>query len=205
MTFEEQLQIADGHRFQAQLGELVKQTGAKVIVETGTGVSSLFILKALDDANIDGKLHSIDRAQWYPHKIEHPKFNPIIAKSVDSILPTYQNFGPFDIFTADGDHEILCQTYEYNIAWAFLKPGGYLISDDVNWNQNGAWEKFLKENNLKDSLLGDAHYVQKPMNYGFAPAAKAVEVHELNLHLAQAAEVKWLAMGGKKHQAFEYD
>lgn len=205
MTFEEQLQIADGSRFQAQLGELVKKIKPKVVVETGFGVSTLFILKAIQDEGLDTMLYSIDKKPWYKYEITHPNNKLILARSIDALLPTYQNYGPFDIFLHDSNHDVKHQTYEYNSAWGFLKPGGYLVTDDHGWGGHDAWYKFLKENNLKAIAMGDAQYVQKPMNYGFVPAAKAVEVHQVNLHLAEAAEAKWLAMGNKNSEVFGDD
>lgn len=203
MTIEEQIAIADGSRFQIQLGELVKEKKLANVVETGSGVSSLYILKAFDDANIDGKLHSIDKGKWYPHDIIHPKFDEIVAKSVDAILPLYQLCGPFDLACSDGNHDILCQTYEFEFLWECLKPGGYLVADDKFWGSHGAWDKFLKTHGLTETAIGDAVWVQKPLNYGFVSAAKAVECHELNLQLAQAAENRWLAEGNSNSEVFK--
>ena len=218
MTLEEQLKLDDGHRFQKKLGELVTETKSKVIMETGSGVSSIYMLKALDDVNIDGKVHSIDIGMWYPHKIDHPKFDQIKAKSVEAILPLYLSTGAFDIAVSDGCHEILEQTYEYEMMFATLKPGGYLIIDDANWNNNGAWQAFLDRYNLKDDYFGDARIIQKRIdllplgveyNYTFGDPVKTFNesvvygFHTKWLAHCEQLEKEWLAAGNKKHPAFE--
>ena len=203
MTIEEQLKLDDGHRFQKAVGEIIKEKGFSTIVETGTGVSSVYILKALDDAGIDGKLHSIDIGQWYPHKIEHPKFNAIVSKSIEAMLPLYQLVGPWDMFVCDGNHEILCQSYEYELSFNFLKPGGYLIVDDRTWNQNNAWQDFLLRHGLKETILGDAAYIIKPAHLSYCPAASAVKLHEEILSMAKLAEDNWIAKGGVKADVFK--
>jgi predicted O-methyltransferase YrrM len=214
MTLEEQLKLDDGHRFQKKLGELIGVNKFQNIMETGSGVSSIYVLKAFDDYGVDGILHSIDPAKWYPHEIEHPKFNPIKEKSVDAIVSLYLNVGAFDVCVLDGDHEILCQTYEYEMCWHCLKPGGYLIADDVDWNNNGAWRTFLAAYKLEDELFDNARVVQKPMDapvlgmevteFGTSLDKQNVkDFHENWLSYCEKLEKEWLAAGNKKHPAFD--
>lgn len=214
MTLEEQLKLDDGHRFQKKLGELIGENKFQNIMETGSGVSSIYILKAFDDYGISGTLHSIDPEKWYPHSIEHSRFNEIKEKSVDAIVPLYKRVGAFDVCCTDGNHEILCQTYEYEMCWQFLKPGGYLIADDVGWNNNGAWQAFLDKHGLAEELFDNARMVQKPL--GSAPlgveffefgSALNMEIiddfHEQWLWYCTQLETEWLAAGNKKHPVFE--
>lgn len=206
MTFTEQVEIADGSRFQMELRFFIEKNGLKTIVESGFGVSTLFILMAIDNAiegNEDAKLYSIDKNPWYSHKIETDQNELILDKSINALLPLYEAIGQFDLFLHDSDHDILCQTYEYNTAWEFLKPGGYLFSDDCTWGNHGAWDKFVKEKGLPVIKLGDCYGIQKPLNYGFCPLSMAKEVHEFNLHLAQAAENRWIALGNTNSDVFK--
>lgn len=213
MTIEEQLKLDDGHRFQKKLGELVGQNKFQNIMETGSGVSSIYVLKAFDDNGIDGKLHSIDPSKWYPYEIVHPKFNEIKEKSIDAILPIYLKVGAFDVCCTDGCHEILEQTYEYEMCWQFLKPGGYLIADDENWNNNGAWSAFLIKHDLQDQLFDNARVVQKPFDsiplgveifeFGSALNHDIVnDFHDQWLLYCIQLEKEWLAAGNKKSAAF---
>jgi hypothetical protein len=213
MTLEEQIKLDDGHRFQKNLGWLIGENRFQNIMETGSGVSSVYILKAFDDYGISGTLHSIDPAKWYPNEIEHPYFNPIKEKSIDAIVPLYLKVGAFDVCCLDGDHEILCQTYEYEMCWQMLKPGGYLIADDVNWNNNGAWQTFLTKHGLTEALFDNARMVQKPLDskplgveffeFGSALNHEIVnDFHEQWLRYCIQLESDWLAAGNEKHPAF---
>lgn len=195
MTLKEQLAIADGHRFQEKLGELVKEHRFANIMEIGSGVSSLFILQAFDDAEINGHLHSIDTAMWYPHEIVHSRFNPIRGKSIDMMLESFQKYGAFDLILSDGCHEVKDMTYEYEFAFAILKPNGYLIADDTSFGNNGAWENFLANHDLKEDFFGDARIIQKP---AYVPVFDNIErYHDECIALAENAEELFLAKGGK--------
>lgn len=214
MTIEEQLTLDDGHRFQKKLGELIAENGYKLIMETGSGVSSIYALKAMDNANIDGVLYSIDPAMWYPHPIEHPKFVSIKKKSIDAIIPLYLETGAFDVCVTDGDHEILAQTYEYEMLYRMLKPGGWLICDDVGWNNNGAWTNFLDRYDFVEEFFGDARCIHKPLGEPvlgfevteFGSSMDKVEVqrfHDEWLDYCTNLEKEWLAAGNQKHPAFQ--
>lgn len=214
MTLEEQLKLDDGHRFQKKLGDLIGEYKFQNIMETGSGVSSIYILKAFDDYGIAGILHSIDPAKWYPNEIKHEKFNEIKEKSIDAIVPLYLKVGAFDVCCTDGNHEILCQSYEYEMCWQMLKPGGYLIADDCNWNNNGAWQTFLDKHGLSDELFDNARVVQKPLDstplgvekfeFGSTLNHEVVNgFHEQWLWYCTQLETEWLLAGNKKHPAFE--
>lgn len=128
------------------------------VVETGvgTGISSMFYLEALR-VNGRGELHSIDlprqsykipeglhsdympeelepgwlvpdrlRGRWHLHlgdaKVELPKL-------LDSL-------GTIDIFMHDSEHTYEFMMFEFETAWAHLRKGGVMLSDDINWNQS---------------------------------------------------------------------
>lgn len=195
MTLQEHLAIADGHRFQQKLADLVAKEKLENIIEIGSGVSSIFILQAFDEYNIDGMLHSIDTAMWYPHEIVHPKFNSIRGKSIDMMLETFLKYGAPDLILSDGCHEVKDMTYEYEFGFAILKPNGYLVADDTSFGNNGAWESFLANHDLKEDFFGDARVVQKP---AYVPVFDNIErYHDECIALAENAEELFLAKGGK--------
>jgi predicted O-methyltransferase YrrM len=198
MTLQEQIAQADGHRFQQKLGEFIAEKKLTNIFEIGSGVSSIFILQAMDDAGIDGMLHSIDTKMWYPHEIVHPKFNQIEGRSIDMLVEAFLKYGAPDLILSDGCHEIKDMTYEYEFGFSILKNGGYLVADDTSFGNNGAWETFLANHDLKEEIFGDARIVQKPE---YMPAVvtidNALPYHKNCLELAELAEQKWLEFGNK--------
>lgn len=195
MTLQEQLSIADGHRFQQKLGEFVAEKRFENIMEIGSGVSSIFILSALDSHEIEGNLHSIDTAMWYPHEIIHAKLNPVKGKSIDKMVEVFLMYGAIDLLLSDGCHEVKDMTYEYEFGFAILKPGGYLVADDTTFGDNGAWQNFLNNHDLKEEYFGNARVIQKPT---WIPVFDNIEAYHLQcLEVAQLAEEKFLANGGK--------
>ncbi len=129
----------------------------QVVVETGVcyGISTLFVLSALDD-NGTGKLYSIDASNLTYDITDgtHSDLLPegcqpgfIISQSLRSRwsltsgtsrekLPRLlENLGTIDIFHHDSEHSYETMTYEYETAWPYLRHGGLLLSDDVSWNK----------------------------------------------------------------------
>lgn len=195
MTLQEQIAIADGLRFQKKLGEFIAEHKFEKIVETGAGVSSIYVLQALDEHQLDSKLFSIDPSPWYAHEITHPKFQLIKKKSIDAMLELFLKTGGWDMFTHDGEHDILAQTYEYEFAYACLNSGGIIASDDYTWGNHGAWQNFLASHDLKPFSIGAIQAAQKPI---WVPVFDNIEmVHEQCLNLAKNKEEEWLLAGNK--------
>ncbi len=200
-NIQELIQKHDGTRYQEKLANLIVEKRFTNIVETGHGVTTLHILNALDQIG-EGRLISIDPHAWFSDEIVHPRLILIKQKSVDCLLDMYYQYGPFDLLNHDSDHEILCQTYEYNLGYSFLNPGGVLSSDDHGWGSHGAWKKFCESQGLTSTILGDAEYVTKPMDKPYCPSSEARLRHETILQIATDLEKDWLDKGGIKHPAF---
>jgi predicted O-methyltransferase YrrM len=114
-------------------------------VETGVcyGVTSTFLLEAMRQ-NGAGHLHSIDlpplarsadkyvgrlipdplRARWTLHRGNAQRLLP----------PLLQKLGTIDFFLHDSLHTYEHMKLEFEAAWAALRPGGLLMSDDIEGN-----------------------------------------------------------------------
>lgn len=140
-----------------------------VAVETGVanGFSTAFSLLALK-ANGEGRLHSIDLPREVGREYEPGTFYEgqgragippgsdsgwlipdelrgrwtlVPGKSQDELPPLLQRLGTIDAFMHDSEHSFDCMWFEFNAAWPALRPGGVLISDDVNSTE--AFSRFV--------------------------------------------------------------
>ena len=119
------------------LHAITRRVRPGVMVETGVadGLSTAVVLHALH-ANDHGTLHSIDiaddvgslvdnRDRWTLHVVTPDE--AAVAAAIGSV-------GPIDIFLHDSDHRYGPQSSEYTTAWRALRPGGILMSDDIDWS-----------------------------------------------------------------------
>jgi hypothetical protein len=134
-----------------------------VVVETGVarGMTSAAILSALR-SNEAGRLYSIDlpplskgwaeqsgvavepelKAQWsYVRGSTRRRLPPLLA-AVDGI----------DLFVHDSLHTFRTMMFEFQCAWASLRPGGVLLSDDID--DNLAFEDFVAEQGARTTVIG---------------------------------------------------
>lgn len=137
-------------RFQKKVHDLILLVKPNIVVETGIGVdgiSSAWILLALDKIG-QGHLCSIESINAQP--FQHPRWTFIKAESVDGLPKAGIQFGAWDIFIHDSDHEVWCETYEYEFGHAMLRQGGYLLSDDCMWGcpPHLAWIKTIRRHRL---------------------------------------------------------
>lgn len=150
------------NRFHQELYTFIYDLKPEVVVETGfaTGKSAMQILAAMD-ANDHGSLYSVECFVNQP--IFHPRLNFYRGMSYDHLVPIFLKSGPWDVFLHDSDHEVGCQTFEYELAWAFLRPGGVLMSDDYEWGTHRAWARFCDRHGVKSrTILGTVAYCRKP-------------------------------------------
>lgn len=133
---------------------LVRIYKPKVVIETGIGRSSIFILCVLYD-NKSGKLYSIDydplTLRIVPKELRERWF-PIVGLS-RSVLPhLLSEIGAVDIFFHDSDHSYENMMFEYNSVWPYLKENGLLLSHDVDLNS--AFEDFSKKVHRPINIFG---------------------------------------------------
>src|ERR671917_1921847 len=118
-----------------------------VVVETGVayGVSSAFILRALEENGGGGVLHSVDlpplrrdyqklwgmaverayRGRWRLHRGSSARILPRLLEEA----------GTVDLFVHDSLHTYRNISREFEAVWPRLRAGGALIADDVERNR----------------------------------------------------------------------
>ena len=145
------------------------------VVETGVcyGVTSAYLLYALE-VNAKGTLHSIDlpplgkHADDYVGKLIPPELRSRWTlhrgSSCRLLPPLLSSIGQLDLFVHDSLHTYRNMRAEFDDAWPSLRPGGALISDDIEGNSafrelsarpDVAYSSVFKEQG-KHSLLGIA-------------------------------------------------
>jgi len=129
-------------------------------VETGVarGFTSAAILSALD-ANGSGLLYSVDLpalgfpesklGEAVPAELKS-RWRLRIGPSRKVLSTVLREAAPVDLFLHDADHTYESQIEEFEAVWPHLRPGGVLISDDVN---NPAFLDFCKERRLSPMLI----------------------------------------------------
>ena len=142
-----------------------------VAVETGVanGFSTAFALLALQ-ANGEGQLHSIDLPRevgreyapgtfyegegragipggaepgWLIPPELKERWTLTLGRSQDVLPPLLDRLGTIDSFMHDSEHSFECMWFEFTTAWPALRPGGVLLSDDVN--STAAFPRFAAE------------------------------------------------------------
>ncbi len=124
---------------------LVRALQPAVAVETGVcyGFTTTYLLHALRK-NRSGALHSIDlpplargadrfvgsvipthvRDRWTLHRGDARTLLP----------PLLHSLGEIDFFLHDSLHTCQHMRFEFERAWASMRPGGFLVSDDIEGN-----------------------------------------------------------------------
>ncbi|MEM4138772.1 MAG: class I SAM-dependent methyltransferase, partial [Sulfolobaceae archaeon] len=138
-----------GNRYKYALSErkrlilysIVKHLDPEVVIETGVGpgASTTMILFALNR----GRLYSIDVRKnleggepvgfLVPDSLKH-KWKLYIGKSRD-VLPTLLGgeIRHVDLFLHDSEHTIENILFELNIVWDYLREGGIVLIDNLNF------------------------------------------------------------------------
>jgi predicted O-methyltransferase YrrM len=145
-----------------------------LVVETGVanGISSAFILEAMRK-NDKGKLISVTLpggldplipsgtdVGWVVPGTLRDRWSLQLGASSQLLPEIVRQQGPVDIFFHDSDHSYENMLMEFETVWPCVKPGGYLLADDV-W-QNNALSDFCKKNLVKASYLRNTGIAQRP-------------------------------------------
>jgi hypothetical protein len=124
-----------------------------VIVETGVarGATSYVILSALERAGI-GRLWSVDlpperedlvgaHATLVPERLRS-NWELLLGSSRRLLPDLLKRISPLDVFIHDSAHTQRNMRFEYELAWPFIRAGGFLISDDIH--TNAAFSDFVE-------------------------------------------------------------
>jgi hypothetical protein len=156
-----------------QLAAAVASWKPDLVFETGVeaGFSTRFLLNAIAPK---GRLVSVENIIQY--ETPHPRWTLLRGTSHRMLPKAYEDFGPPDVFIHDSDHEVECQSFEYELAWNIVRPGGHILSDDVVWAGHGAWAKFVSRYGLKDEPVASYGCVTKPLD-GPTPPRSRRDLH----------------------------
>jgi predicted O-methyltransferase YrrM len=135
---------------------LTRHLGPAKVVETGVarGLTSRFILEALA-RNGAGHLWSIDRPPPLRRELReevgaavgnrfHDRWSYIRGSSRRRFPGLLSRLGQIDLFVHDSRHSEYNVRFELDRAWAALRPGGFLVVDDIdlNWGFRSFSETF---------------------------------------------------------------
>lgn len=150
----------DKIRFQQKLADFIVEKRLELVVETGSGITSLLILQAMDKAGF-GRLISIDPSPYCGYEVVHPRYELVKKKSFQCLAEIYQRVGPFDLFLHDSDHWFECQQFEYHVGHAMTRQGGWIFADDRTWDNSEVWANFVRDYALDEIILADIAGAQK--------------------------------------------
>lgn len=151
---------AIGYTEGTYLYAVLRKLQPRLAVETGVanGFSTAFSLLALQ-TNGEGHLHSIDlprevgrdygagtfyegegragipagaQSGWLIPEGLKDRWTLVAGRSQEELPPLLDRLATIDFFMHDSEHSFDCMWFEFNAAWPALRPGGVLVSDDVN-------------------------------------------------------------------------
>jgi len=141
----------------------VRALAPQCIVETGiaNGVSSLYLLLALHK-NGSGCLHSIglddpaflppgERPGWLVPDWLRGRWHTHIGDSREILPALLAQLRSIDVFVHDSLHTYEHMMWEFNAAYAFVRRGGLIFSDDALWNN--AFQDFARKSNELDARI----------------------------------------------------
>ena len=145
---------------------LCRKVRPDTVIETGvaSGVSSSYILCGLEE-NKHGALYSIDLAWregqsgWIIPDYLRYRWQLVMGRSYDKLLPLLEKLGTIDIFLHDSEHSYRNMLFEYQTAWTYLNPGGLLLSHNIN--SSNAFYDFCESVNHKFYEFGDFGTIAK--------------------------------------------
>jgi len=125
---------------------LVRHLRPGTVVETGVGrgITTRFVLEALE-ANAYGHLWSVDLppvgdltarnqiGMAVPERLRH-RWTYVRGSSRHRLARLLAQPGQIDLFIHDSKHTQRNLLFELNLAWEALKPGGFVVADDIDLN-----------------------------------------------------------------------
>lgn len=155
--------VAEMRVYRVMLYLLTRAVKPRVFVETGVhnGMSSAFILLGMEH-NGGGELVSIDlppldqrildqgtnalpaqkKPGWLVPDTLRARHDLRLGQAEFELPRLLEEKGEIDVFLHDSDHCYSHMMFEMALAWAFLKPGGWVAADNVE--QNAAFDDFAR-------------------------------------------------------------
>ena len=125
----------------------VRHVAPRTVVETGVarGVTSRFLLEALEANGPDGRLWSIDLPHPHttrydqlgsavPERLKEERWTIRLGTSAEQLPPLLDELGEIDMFVHDSLHTSRNVRFELESAWRVLRPGGVVLLDDIHTN-----------------------------------------------------------------------
>lgn len=158
---------------------LVRALRPRLVVETGTfaGVTTTFLLRALDDADA-GRLLSFDlpARRPIPMAVAHAlpegrdpgwivpdelrnRLELVLGDTRQTLVPALRERDRVAVFVHDSLHTLRHMLFEFRAAWRVLEPRGFLVSDDVFWNAAFWW--FTRTRGVPFVHVGDVGITRK--------------------------------------------
>lgn len=155
--------VKDLRVFRSLLYLFTRAIGPETFVETGVlnGFGSSFTLLAMHH-NKKGTLYSVDMPTGDPRilaqgnrplpKGQQPgwaipenlrkRHKLVLGPAQEHLQKVFAQCGRVDAFLHDSDHGYSHMAFELGLAWHYLKPGGWLICDNVE--QNASFDDFTR-------------------------------------------------------------
>jgi len=92
----------------------------------------------------EGFISSHKTPGWLVPQALRSRWHLLLGDSKILLPDTLDKLGAIDIFFHDSDHSYNMMTFEYGIAWPQVVAGGFLLSDDIKWNN--AFHDFIEKN-----------------------------------------------------------
>lgn len=158
-------------KFCRSLCNLIIFSKPNLVFETGVayGISSSYILLGLDFIN-HGKLISTDYLFFPFHSKEtvgqaipdqlKARHELIVSRSKEKLYDVLKKTNSIDVFLHDSNHTYKHMMLEFKTAWPNIKNSGFLLSDNVHWND--AFLDFAESVNKKPFIIhGGFGIIQK--------------------------------------------
>jgi predicted O-methyltransferase YrrM len=160
-----------GNTLQTTLGKwlycVVRATRPDTMIETGvaSGVSSWVILNAMH-RNGRGQLFSLDLPNsdtnrnylvgarepgWAVPDALRERWSLRLGCARELLPPLLQSLERVDLFFHDSDHSYEHMTFEFESVLPFMRPGGLIVSDDIQKNE--AFAEFTGSRRLRSVVF----------------------------------------------------
>jgi predicted O-methyltransferase YrrM len=184
--------VRDLRNYRCLLYLLTRALRPVVFIETGVlnGFSSAFILLAMQH-NQQGTLYSIDlppddeilkqgnrplpegkSAGWVIPQSLRASHHILFGRAQVLLPQVLAAQGSVDVFLHDSDHSYPHMMFELGLVWAYLRPGGWLVCDNVE--ANSAFMDFERGVNGRGTIVPSFDTAARTWKHGLLQKPKTV-------------------------------